>query len=83
MANPIKIGIGGPVGAGKTQLIEKVVKRLSKEMSIGVITNDIYTKEDEKILVNSGVILQKQEDYKKLVLKLVDVLILRFVKMHL
>lgn len=56
MANPIKIGIGGPVGAGKTQLIEKDVKRLSKEMSIGVITNDIYTKEDEKILVNSGVL---------------------------
>ncbi|HDA6956133.1 TPA: urease accessory protein UreG [Staphylococcus aureus] len=56
MANPIKIGIGGPVGAGKTQLIEKVVKRLSKEMSIGVITNDIYTKENEKILVNSGVL---------------------------
>ncbi|HFQ1756703.1 TPA: urease accessory protein UreG [Staphylococcus aureus] len=56
MANPIKIGIGGPVGAGKTQLIEKVVKRLSKEMSIGAITNDIYTKEDEKILVNSGVL---------------------------
>ncbi|EOB7383292.1 TPA: urease accessory protein UreG [Staphylococcus aureus] len=56
MANPIKIGIGGPVGAGKTQLIEKVVKRLSKEMSIGVITNDIYIKEDEKILVNSGVL---------------------------
>ncbi|HDD2863030.1 TPA: urease accessory protein UreG [Staphylococcus aureus] len=56
MANPIKIGIGGPVDAGKTQLIEKVVKRLSKEMSIGVITNDIYTKEDEKILVNSGVL---------------------------
>ncbi|HDY9502356.1 TPA: urease accessory protein UreG [Staphylococcus argenteus] len=56
MANPIKIGIGGPVGAGKTQLIEKVVRRLSKEMSIGVITNDIYTKEDEKILVNTGVL---------------------------
>ncbi len=31
MANPIKIGIGGPVGAGKTQLIQKVVKRLSKK----------------------------------------------------
>ncbi|MGZ1703448.1 urease accessory protein UreG [Staphylococcus argenteus] len=56
MANPIKIGIGGPVGAGKTQLIKKVVRRLSKEMSIGVITNDIYTKEDEKILVNTGVL---------------------------
>ncbi|HCU8975191.1 TPA: urease accessory protein UreG [Staphylococcus aureus] len=60
MANPIKIGIGGPVGAGKTQLIEKVVKRLSKEMSIGVITNDIYTKEDEKILVNSGVLFESR-----------------------
>lgn len=56
MSNPIKIGIGGPVGAGKTQLIEKVVKRLAKKMSIGVITNDIYTKEDEKILVNTGVL---------------------------
>ncbi|MCC3755732.1 urease accessory protein UreG [Staphylococcus capitis] len=56
MAEPIRIGIGGPVGAGKTQLIEKVVKRLSQVMSIGVITNDIYTKEDEKILVNSGVL---------------------------
>ena len=44
MSNPIKIGIGGPVGAGKTQLIEKVVKRLAKEMSIGVITNAVsYT----------------------------------------
>ena len=56
MSNPIKIGIGGPVGAGKTQLIEKVVRRLAKDMSIGVITNDIYTKEDEKILVNTGVL---------------------------
>ncbi|BCX99214.1 hypothetical protein SA59458_22720 [Staphylococcus aureus] len=49
MANPIKIGIGGPVGAGKTQLIEKVVKRLSKEMSIGVITNDIYKRRRKDI----------------------------------
>lgn len=56
MANPIKIGVGGPVGAGKTQLIEKLVRRLSKDMSIGVITNDIYTKEDQKILVNTGVL---------------------------
>lgn len=53
---PIKIGVGGPVGAGKTQLIEKIVKRLSKDKSIGVITNDIYTKEDQKILVETGVL---------------------------
>ncbi|AXZ22774.1 urease accessory protein UreG [Staphylococcus warneri] len=56
MTEAIKIGIGGPVGAGKTQLIEKVVRCLAKDMSIGVITNDIYTKEDEKILVNTGVL---------------------------
>ncbi|QNQ45263.1 urease accessory protein UreG [Staphylococcus warneri] len=56
MTEPIKIGIGGPVGAGKTQLIEKVVRCLAKDMNIGVITNDIYTKEDEKILVNTGVL---------------------------
>lgn len=56
MSNPVKIGIGGPVGAGKTELVEKLVSHLSKDMSIGVITNDIYTKEDEKILVNSGVL---------------------------
>ncbi|MEB8097137.1 urease accessory protein UreG [Staphylococcus xylosus] len=56
MTDTIKIGVGGPVGAGKTQLIEKIVKRLAKDMSIGVITNDIYTKEDQKILVNSGVL---------------------------
>ncbi|PTK85321.1 urease accessory protein UreG [Staphylococcus haemolyticus] len=56
MANPIKIGIGGPVGAGKTQLVEKLVRRLSKELSLGVITNDIYTKEDQKILVDTGVL---------------------------
>ncbi|MGM7690795.1 urease accessory protein UreG [Staphylococcus felis] len=53
---PIKIGVGGPVGSGKTQLIEKIVKRLSKDKSIGVITNDIYTKEDQKILVETGVL---------------------------
>lgn len=53
---PIKIGVGGPVGAGKTQLIEKIVKRLAEEKSIGVITNDIYTKEDQKILVDTGVL---------------------------
>ena len=56
MTQPIKIGIGGPVGAGKTELVEKVVKHLKEGLSIGVITNDIYTKEDEKILVNSGVL---------------------------
>lgn len=53
---PIKIGIGGPVGAGKTELAEKITRALHKEVSMAVITNDIYTKEDEKILVENGVL---------------------------
>lgn len=53
---PIRIGVGGPVGAGKTMLIEKIVGQLANELSMAVITNDIYTKEDAKILVNSGVL---------------------------
>ncbi|WP_028782273.1 urease accessory protein UreG [Thalassobacillus devorans] len=53
---PITIGIGGPVGAGKTALIEKLTEQLREEYSLAVVTNDIYTKEDEKILVNTGVL---------------------------
>lgn len=49
---PIRIGIGGPVGSGKTALVEKLSKRLSKRYSLGVITNDIYTKEDAQILID-------------------------------
>ena len=42
----VKIGVGGPVGSGKTALIERLTRIMSKEYSICVITNDIYTKED-------------------------------------
>jgi len=53
MRKPIKIGIGGPVGSGKTALIEKLCKALSPEYEIGVVTNDIYTKEDALILTRA------------------------------
>jgi urease accessory protein len=53
---PIKIGVGGPVGAGKTMLVEKLTKVLRDEVSIAVITNDIYTKEDAKILVHADIL---------------------------
>lgn len=53
---PICIGIGGPVGAGKTQLIERVTRRLNDEISMAAITNDIYTIEDAKILAANGVL---------------------------
>lgn len=54
--NPIKIGVGGPVGAGKTLLVEKLTRALHNELSMAVITNDIYTKEDAKFLTHNGVL---------------------------
>lgn len=53
---PIKIGVGGPVGAGKTMLVEKITRALNGEVSMAVITNDIYTKEDAKFLVANGIL---------------------------
>lgn len=53
---PVKIGVGGPVGAGKTMLVEKITRRLHGKYSMAVVTNDIYTKEDAKILLQTGVL---------------------------
>ena len=51
---PLRVGIGGPVGSGKTTLLEKLCKRMSAEYDIVAITNDIYTKEDQRLLTLSG-----------------------------
>lgn len=53
---PIKIGIGGPVGSGKTQLIERITRAWDGKISMAAITNDIYTTEDAKILARDGVL---------------------------
>ncbi|MGJ7919842.1 urease accessory protein UreG [Neobacillus sp. LXY-4] len=53
---PIKIGVGGPVGAGKTMLVEKLTRAMQKEYSMAVVTNDIYTKEDALFLMKNGVL---------------------------
>ena len=50
---PLKVGIGGPVGAGKTSLTEALCKKLSPIISMAVITNDIYTKEDAEYLMRA------------------------------
>ena len=50
---PMRIGIGGPVGSGKTALVERLARKLNSRYSIAVITNDIYTKEDARILISS------------------------------
>jgi urease accessory protein len=51
---PLRVGIGGPVGSGKTALMEKLCKRLRDKLAIAAITNDIYTKEDARILIEAG-----------------------------
>ncbi|MEC5322875.1 urease accessory protein UreG [Aurantimonas sp. A3-2-R12] len=48
---PLRVGIGGPVGSGKTTLVEKLCKAARETWSIGVVTNDIYTREDAEALV--------------------------------
>ena len=48
---PLRVGIGGPVGAGKTSLTAALCKRLSSKVSMAVISNDIYTKEDAEYLM--------------------------------
>lgn len=49
----LRIGVGGPVGSGKTALLEALCKALRKQYNIAVVTNDIYTQEDAKILVRA------------------------------
>ena len=56
----MRIGIGGPVGAGKTSLTAAVVKDLRDRFSVGVITNDIYTKEDAEALMRMQVLPEER-----------------------
>lgn len=50
----VKIGVGGPVGSGKTALIERLTRKMSSDYSICVVTNDIYTKEDAEFLIKNS-----------------------------
>lgn len=52
----IKVGVAGPVGSGKTALIEGLTRKMSKDYSICVVTNDIYTKEDAEFLIKNSVL---------------------------
>ena len=49
----LRVGIGGPVGSGKTALVDALCKRMREQFEIGVVTNDIYTREDQQFLIRS------------------------------
>ncbi|MCH8868275.1 MAG: urease accessory protein UreG [Chloroflexi bacterium] len=51
---PLRVGVGGPVGSGKTALIDALCKRLRDDLELAVVTNDIYTREDAEFLIRSG-----------------------------
>lgn len=53
-SSPLRVGIGGPVGTGKTALLDRLCKKMRDEFSIAAITNDIYTREDAEFLTRSG-----------------------------
>lgn len=53
---PVIIGVGGPVGSGKTLLIERLTRKMKDQYNCAVITNDIYTKEDAKFMVKNSVL---------------------------
>jgi urease accessory protein len=52
--NPLRVGIGGPVGSGKTALCERLCLAMREQYDMAVITNDIYTREDMEILLRAG-----------------------------
>lgn len=54
MRKPVRLGIGGPVGSGKTALVDRLARELSGRYSLAAITNDIFTKEDAEFLTRSG-----------------------------
>ncbi|HVO16178.1 MAG TPA: urease accessory protein UreG [Alphaproteobacteria bacterium] len=53
-SNPLRVGVGGPVGSGKTALVDRLCKHMRDAYDIAVVTNDIYTKEDAQFLTRSG-----------------------------
>ena len=60
MKQPLRVGVGGPVGSGKTKLVEELCRRLYPAYDVAVVTNDIYTLEDAEYLARSGVLPQER-----------------------
>jgi urease accessory protein len=57
---PLRVGIGGPVGSGKTALTDRLCKAMRDAYNIAAITNDIYTREDAEFLTRSGALVPER-----------------------
>src|SRR5262244_3399517 len=57
---PLRVGVGGPVGSGKTALVDRLCKHMRQTYEIAVVTNDIYTKEDAQFLTRSGALVPER-----------------------
>lgn len=58
--SPLRVGVGGPVGSGKTALLDALCKAMRDSYQIAVVTNDIYTREDADFLVRSGALVPER-----------------------
>jgi urease accessory protein len=59
-SGPLRVGVAGPVGSGKTALVDSLCKALRERYDIAVVTNDIYTKEDAQFLIRSGALPEER-----------------------
>jgi len=59
-SGPLRVGVAGPVGSGKTALVDSLCKILREKFDIAVVTNDIYTKEDAQFLIRSGALPEER-----------------------
>lgn len=59
-SSPLRVGVGGPVGSGKTALLDALCKRLRDDYEIAVVTNDIYTREDAEFLIRSEALAEER-----------------------
>ncbi|MEM7562457.1 MAG: urease accessory protein UreG [Pseudomonadota bacterium] len=60
LSSPLRVGIGGPVGSGKTALLDALCKSMRNQYELAVVTNDIYTREDAEFLTRSGALVPER-----------------------
>ena len=60
-----RVGIAGPVGCGKTALVDQLSRRLWPQVNLGVVTNDIYTKEDAEFLMRQGTLPARPDSWRR------------------